>query len=871
MRRGLQLKNVDLHTHTPASPCYASNDTTPEEFVQAAIANGLDVIAVTDHHSGAWIDRVKEAAAGKGLTVFPGVEVSTEGFHIVALFDVDKGSDHVTSFLGAIDITPELQGKPDTVCQLGAAPVLEKISEHGGLAVLAHIDDTNGAFRVLEGLRRITLFNKGSYHAVESTTGSLPELMTSNVAFRRRPACYMASDNPDPDNPVKHSAQGLGARRSYFRLEDNVTLEGIRQCFADPDVRIDLGHDRNPTPVPQIVSLAVTEGFLNHQRIRFHSGLNSIIGGTGVGKSLIIEFLRYALEQPSSRGEVAKDHGSKLEKRLGRGGRVEVVVKLPSGREYQIARTFGGASECMDLETSEPYGGDVAVLFPILAYSQMEVIDIARDESAQLELIDSFLDLGGLQHDVAELAHKLKENDRKLSEAIRASYEAEALMREANTIETDIQEIDRQLKRDGDSADIIAQYELAREKAQALDAVRMHCVALCQDVEDCAVRIEARQVPQPSAMLDKDPDVTWAVELARVVQAALAASVRMTRDTMGSKSPELQAKCASCEEELRLKREQYDATMAQRKEDQERAAKKSYKQNELAHLKEKMSVQTALADGVTALDAEREALLNQYEAVHRSIFEMRERLFAELTTRSAGKLRLELRHAENKQEFLQELKQLLQGSGARIADQEAVARSMTVRRFANTVRERAIDQLKTEADITENGARTIVERVHSFGTLESVLRLQYACYPTDVPSIQYRKDDSIYAPLSELSVGQKCTALLIIALSEGTRPIIIDQPEDALDIATVWEDVSLKLREHKARRQFILTTHNASVAVASDSDMFIIVKASAEQASVKSIGAIEHPEVKPAVIQLLEGGEEPYKLRNTKYNIRPLN
>ncbi len=49
--------------------------------------------------------------------------------------------------------------------------------------------------------------------------------------------------------------------------------------------------------------------------------------------------------------------------------------------------------------------------------------------------------------------------------------------------------------------------------------------------------------------------------------------------------------------------------------------------------------------------------------------------------------------------------------------------------------------------------------------------------------------------------------------------------------------------------------------------MFIVARADAHRANIKCIGAIEHPDVKKAVIQHLEGGAEPYKLRSTKYNL----
>ncbi|MCP4426267.1 MAG: hypothetical protein GY803_17385, partial [Chloroflexi bacterium] len=44
-------------------------------------------------------------------------------------------------------------------------------------------------------------------------------------------------------------------------------------------------------------------------------------------------------------------------------------------------------------------------------------------------------------------------------------------------------------------------------------------------------------------------------------------------------------------------------------------------------------------------------------------------------------------------------------------------------------------------------------------------------------------------------------------------------------------------------------------------------KAGARNGRVIASGAIDRPEVRTAVIQHLEGGTEPYELRQLKYNI----
>ena len=89
-----------------------------------------------------------------------------------------------------------------------------------------------------------------------------------------------------------------------------------------------------------------------------------------------------------------------------------------------------------------------------------------------------------------------------------------------------------------------------------------------------------------------------------------------------------------------------------------------------------------------------------------------------------------------------------------------------------------------------------------------------------------------------------------------------------MDNPSVYEDVVSKLRTGKEKRQFILTTHNSSVGVASDSDRFIILKSTAVQGDIECFGAIDRPNVRSEIIQHLEGGPEPYKLKSKKYNIK---
>ena len=83
---------IDLHTHSAVS----DGTETPTQLVRAAVAAGLSAVALTDHDSTAGWQEAFAAAAGTGLTVIPGMELSTNygpaSVHVLAyLFDPNNG------------------------------------------------------------------------------------------------------------------------------------------------------------------------------------------------------------------------------------------------------------------------------------------------------------------------------------------------------------------------------------------------------------------------------------------------------------------------------------------------------------------------------------------------------------------------------------------------------------------------------------------------------------------------------------------------------------------------------------------------------------------------------------------------------------
>ena len=66
----------DLHIHSCLSPC-GDQDMTPNNIVNMALLKELELIALTDHNSCKNCPAIMKAAAGTGLVVLPGMELTT--------------------------------------------------------------------------------------------------------------------------------------------------------------------------------------------------------------------------------------------------------------------------------------------------------------------------------------------------------------------------------------------------------------------------------------------------------------------------------------------------------------------------------------------------------------------------------------------------------------------------------------------------------------------------------------------------------------------------------------------------------------------------------------------------------------------------
>ncbi|UCH43051.1 MAG: PHP domain-containing protein [Dehalococcoidales bacterium] len=235
------FKKVDMHIHTPASMCYSEKSTTTEEIVFAAIAAGLEAIAVTDHNTAARIEDIRSFASRNGLAVFPGIEISSRGGHVIALFELDTPIKRLEEFLDSAGIPPDGRGNAANMTEDGTEEVFQRIERCGGIAIAAHIERWPSGFLETNQPRQVKMKIHDSHYlsALEITIPQNRSLWNRGEVrgYPKKYACIQGSD--------AHAPGEIGRRPVYIQM-DRIGLAGLRAAFMDYENRITFPEDYTP-------------------------------------------------------------------------------------------------------------------------------------------------------------------------------------------------------------------------------------------------------------------------------------------------------------------------------------------------------------------------------------------------------------------------------------------------------------------------------------------------------------------------------------------------------------------------------------------------------------------------------------------------
>ena len=236
-----RFKKMDFHVHTPLSRCYedhvmpeANLHTTSKDILQAAVGVGLSAMVITDHNTAEGIDPMREAAASyNGLSIFPGMEVSARGGHVLGVFDLDTPVADLRRLVSALGFTKEQEGEGYYQSPLWMDEAFALIADAGGLAIAAHIDrQPRGLVASGESLAdKVRVFGSQHLSAVEITVPHDRKLWNGGLVpnFPQRRACIQGSD--------AHAPAEVGRRPIYIDMPQ-MDLNNLAAAFRDFEARI---------------------------------------------------------------------------------------------------------------------------------------------------------------------------------------------------------------------------------------------------------------------------------------------------------------------------------------------------------------------------------------------------------------------------------------------------------------------------------------------------------------------------------------------------------------------------------------------------------------------------------------------------------
>jgi AAA domain, putative AbiEii toxin, Type IV TA system len=195
----------------------------------------------------------------------------------------------------------------------------------------------------------------------------------------------------------------------------------------------------------------------------------------------------------------------------------------------------------------------------------------------------------------------------------------------------------------------------------------------------------------------------------------------------------------------------------------------------------------------------------------------------------------------------------------------ALCSRITPSDLADLILARKTGEIAAQTQISFEWADKIVQKLCYWNILFELQTL--AKQPKPIITVRTKAIPPRDIPVLQLSDGQRHTILLTIAmLAESNVPLVIDQPEDDLDNAFISSSIVSTLRAIKERRQVIVVTHNANIAVLGDSELILPMHRESDSGKTKDRGSIDSRATKRCVMNILEGGPEAFMRRKEMYS-----
>jgi DNA repair ATPase RecN len=882
---GATFFRADLHVHC----CGGSHDVTdismtPEAIVATAVRERLTLIAIADHNEIGSVERAMAAAQGTSLIVIPAIELSTPQGHLLCYFE---SLPILRRFHGQLSLADS--GLPTSRCQQSMLECLNLAQELRGFCMLAHVDASSGFEIEVPGasphkadvlchpaLLGIELKSASSVITYSATDVDANRVRLGEERIKRLQLGskqYLARVL----NSDAHSLAALGrnaenARKVTRYKMDEPSFNALRIALEDADARVRI-EDLVPATIPHVVGLYIDGGFLSGQSIQFSQNLNCIIGGRGTGKSTTFEGVRCLIADGEERSPVVDSEVWPEE--------LHLIWSDKAGQDHKLCRLKDGEMDNLDAPDTGPCS------FDIDCFGQGEAARISLQAQsnplALLHYLDRFVDVS---QPLAE-EQAIRDQLLKLQSDIEAAEQkVQMIPQHERLLATTKQQLAALQKPDVKEL-ITLQRQLATEKE-----VRSQITDLLAEAKRESASLPSREAAKEIRELADPTDLAvGGIEFKAIVTGATTLETALSAAETNIKTGLL-----TFEEVVNAQMNQWKAkeTEAQKKIDAKRreleALKVSFDMSYIAKLaKDEATHQQSVkalktwVPHLAGLRKQRDAALRERWRAREKVAALRDAFgrVASSTLRDAlSDLNVSLKYAASAYST-EAIDLIVDAMGWRTNQQQRatwLVKELTVPALLEAVSKQdikpilAIQTPERVEVFKRDEAKTIIERL-------GVPVVKYALERValhDLPRLQVTKkivdadgdERFLRKDFSKLSLGQQQSVLLALMLSADTdRPLIIDQPEDNLDGEFIYATLVPVLRRAKERRQVIIVTHNANVAVLGDAEQIVVMKAANDRGEIVARGSIDHAKTREAACAILEGAREAFLRRAKMYGL----
>ncbi|MCQ2760336.1 AAA family ATPase [Helicobacter pylori] len=850
--KGSSWHKWDLHVHTPYTNLNKKYKCSEEEFIQKLCDSKIDCIGLTNYFKFNKEEfELKEKIEKRGIKVFYNLEVRLDyqnkedqclDFHII--FSDKVTQQEIDNFLRNADANvggtekklADLEKDDFDKAVVNFDQLLECLEKESlklrGKYLLGFLSRGHGSSR-----------SSSNYEKIVKKVHFLIHSSDKQENLKKDREYWLKYNKPLIQSSDAHEEKQIGNKYTWIKAEK--TFEGLKQIIYEPETRVSIDKEKSQDPLYKIDSVGLNfdeevkttneqddtpfcyAGF--NETLFFSPYFTCVIGGRGSGKSTLLQLIASAIKNKS-------------------------FVK---GLKHETIQKYIEIQPDIDIMDSVEY------------LAQNEVEEFATNVSKFTEAIFNRID--------SKSGGKLKELEKQIKESIEKFDEQIAYWQEKNKLEEQLKESEK-----------------IRNKYQSIiDAFTD------KDYLDKKAKLQAKHQSLIDLKQSKEGFWTFIKELKRVVNFDSKENMEgknnydkvynQLKQDICKKIEEIDTNrengCFNSEDEkIRTLGAEHEALS---QEIREFLKEKGVSDENIGDIRNANDHLANIKKNIDDLKHEIKENANKIEGfsygdIDENIEEFTKQINEELGKINSAFKEISKNHKEVKPITIKYRLNEDVFEGVFEDFDKLVDKGFNIQRHQSKIKEYLKEiELKNvtgmqHAEFIEKLDRQIENKKAAFyETMMDVFdsreihfqiyRLLILKHLRNVEKYKIFEVRYDKRALNETSFGQKCTAVLVVLLSLGNNPIIIDEPEAHLDSALIANYLVTLIKKQKQKRQIIFATHNANFVLNADVELIIQLKNENNKIVAQSF-MIESDAYKEDLLKL-EGGEKAFKDRERKYGI----